>query len=138
MNDIMPQHIRLNTIQKSVLNSVRRRLNADKPFAFLLSGGVDSSLVAAVSAKILGKPIRTFCCGIGEGTYSVDGSHAMLLTILAQHILMYSSRRRKVLMQFQMLFGPLNHGILLLCAHQLDNILLVNGSVQKQTVKWLW
>ena len=72
VNDIVPHHIRLNMIQKSVLNSVRRRLAADKPFAFLLSGGVDSSLVAAVSAKILGKPIRTFCCGIGSGTYSVD------------------------------------------------------------------
>jgi asparagine synthase (glutamine-hydrolysing) len=35
----------------------------------LLSGGVDSSLVAAISAKILGKSIRTFCCGIeGQGT----------------------------------------------------------------------
>ena len=58
----------LEEVQKSVLNSVKRRLNADKPFAFLLSGGVDSSLVAAISAKILGKPIRTFCCGMNEGT----------------------------------------------------------------------
>lgn len=56
------------SVQKAVLNSVRRRLTADKPFAFLLSGGVDSSLVAAISAKILGKPIRTFCCGMNEGT----------------------------------------------------------------------
>jgi len=55
-------------IQKSVIQSIRRRLEADKPFAFLLSGGVDSSLVAAISARILGKPIRTFCCGMQEGT----------------------------------------------------------------------
>ena len=60
--------IHLKEVQEAVLNSVRRRLNADKPFAFLLSGGVDSSLVAAISAKILGKPIRTFCCGMDEGT----------------------------------------------------------------------
>ena len=58
----------LHGIRDAVMNSVRRRLNADKPFAFLLSGGVDSSLVAAISAKILGKPIRTFCCGMSEGT----------------------------------------------------------------------
>ena len=58
----------LTNVQTSVLQSVRRRLNGDKPFAFLLSGGVDSSLVAAISAKILGKPIRTFCCGMSEGT----------------------------------------------------------------------
>lgn len=59
---------KLRLIQSSVMSSVRRRLNGDRPFAFLLSGGVDSSLVAACAAKILGKPIRTFCCGMAEGT----------------------------------------------------------------------
>lgn len=58
------ESVLLKSIQESVMNSVRRRLSADKPFAFLLSGGVDSSLVAALSAKILGKPIRTFCCSM--------------------------------------------------------------------------
>jgi asparagine synthase (glutamine-hydrolysing) len=58
----------LDMVQKAVLHSVRRRLSADKPMAWLLSGGVDSSLVAALSAKMLGKPIRTFCCGMKDGT----------------------------------------------------------------------
>ena len=58
----------LENVRKSVINSVSRRLDADKPIGFLLSGGVDSSLVAALSAKILGRKIRTFCCGMGEGT----------------------------------------------------------------------
>jgi asparagine synthase (glutamine-hydrolysing) len=70
----------LKQVYDSVTNSVRRRLSADKPFAFLLSGGVDSSLVAAISAKILGKPIRTFCCGMNEGT---DLQYARLV---AKHI----------------------------------------------------
>ena len=70
----------LDNIRNSVMNSVRRRLNADKPFAFLLSGGIDSSLVAAISAKILGKPIRTFCCGMSEGT---DLKYARMV---AEHI----------------------------------------------------
>lgn len=65
---VLNQSGHLQAVQESVLNSVRRRLCADKPLAFLLSGGVDSSLVAAISAKILGKPIRTFCCGMNEGT----------------------------------------------------------------------
>jgi asparagine synthase (glutamine-hydrolysing) len=60
--------LQLQTIQNVVINSVKRRLCADKPLAFLLSGGVDSSLVAAISARILGKPIRTFCCGMSAGT----------------------------------------------------------------------
>jgi asparagine synthase (glutamine-hydrolysing) len=58
----------LSQVKYALINSVKRRLNADRPLAFLLSGGVDSSLVAAISARILGYPIRTFCCGMNEGT----------------------------------------------------------------------
>ena len=58
----------LEAIKLSVINSIKRRLDADRPIAFLLSGGVDSSLVAAISSKILGYPIKTFCCGMNEGT----------------------------------------------------------------------
>lgn len=73
----------LQSIQRAVLSSVRRRLNADKPFAFLLSGGVDSSLVAAISAKILGKPIRTFCCSLkGEN----EGTDLQFARQVAKHI----------------------------------------------------
>ena len=58
----------LLSIRNAVTNSVKRRLNADQPLAWLLSGGVDSSLVAAISARLLGKRIRTFCCGMAGGT----------------------------------------------------------------------
>ncbi len=47
---------------------MRRRLDADRPISFLLSGGVDSSLVCAISQKILRTPIKTFCCGMTGGT----------------------------------------------------------------------
>lgn len=70
--DVLPIALKdddmLNKVRQSVNNSIKRRLCADKPIAFLLSGGVDSSLVAAISAKLLGQPIRTFCCGMNEGT----------------------------------------------------------------------
>jgi asparagine synthase (glutamine-hydrolysing) len=62
------EEIMLNNVKQAVINSIKRRLCADKPIAFLLSGGVDSSLIAAISAKLLGQPIRTFCCGMNEGT----------------------------------------------------------------------
>jgi asparagine synthase (glutamine-hydrolysing) len=58
----------LMNIRNSVINSIKLRLMSDKPIAFLLSGGVDSSLVAAISAKILNVPIKTFCCGMSRGT----------------------------------------------------------------------
>lgn len=43
---------------------VRKRLDADAPIGFLLSGGLDSSLVCAIAQKQLGKPIRTFSIGM--------------------------------------------------------------------------
>lgn len=58
----------LRNVRNAVINSIKRRLVADRPIAFLLSGGVDSSLVAAVSAKLLGTQIKTYCCGMNEGT----------------------------------------------------------------------
>ena len=58
----------LQSVKNAVINSIKRRLDSDRPLAFLLSGGVDSSLVASISAKLLGYPIRTFCCGMNEGT----------------------------------------------------------------------
>ncbi len=60
----------LPNVRNAVINSIKRRLHADRPIAFLLSGGVDSSLVAAISSKILGENnhIRTFCCGIKGST----------------------------------------------------------------------
>jgi asparagine synthase (glutamine-hydrolysing) len=73
-------------VRRAVLNSVRRRLNADKPFAFLLSGGVDSSLVAGISAKILGKPIRTFCCGIKDESGQGVGTDLKYARMVADHI----------------------------------------------------
>jgi asparagine synthase (glutamine-hydrolysing) len=62
------ENVMLKNVKNAVINSIKRRLCADKPIAFLLSGGVDSSLVAGISAKLLGQPIRTFCCGMNEGT----------------------------------------------------------------------
>jgi asparagine synthase (glutamine-hydrolysing) len=58
----------LNNVKFAVINSVKRRLISDRPMAFLLSGGVDSSLIVAIASKILGARISTFCCGMNEGT----------------------------------------------------------------------
>jgi asparagine synthase (glutamine-hydrolysing) len=70
----------LKYIREAVINSVKRRLVSHRPIAFLLSGGVDSSLVAAISAKLIDEPIRTFCCGM-KG--SPDMKYAR---IVADHI----------------------------------------------------
>jgi asparagine synthase (glutamine-hydrolysing) len=69
---ISPNHsLYIDKIRNSVIASITRRLDPDLEdnYAFLLSGGVDSSIVCAVAANIFkNKKIKTFCCGFAEGT----------------------------------------------------------------------
>ena len=55
-------------------DSVRRRLIADVPVAILLSGGIDSSLVTALAARVSSTPVRTFTVSFpGHGRHDESG-----------------------------------------------------------------
>ena len=53
-------------IREKLIDGVKKRLVADAKVGFLLSGGLDSSLVCAIAARENAEPIRTFAIGMSE------------------------------------------------------------------------
>lgn len=53
-------------IREKLIAGIEKRLISDAKVGFLLSGGLDSSLVCAVAAKKSDKPIKTFAIGMSE------------------------------------------------------------------------
>ena len=79
-------------IREKLIAGVEKRLDADAPLGFLLSGGLDSSLVCAISSKLLGKKIRTFA--IGMDLDPIDLKYAQIAAdyIGAEHTAFHMTR----------------------------------------------
>ena len=68
-------------IKELLILGVEKRLDADVPVGFLLSGGLDSSLVCAIAARLLNRPIETYA--VGMSTDAIDLKYARQV---AEHI----------------------------------------------------
>ncbi len=66
-----------STIHNHFVRAVEKRLDSDAPVGFLLSGGLDSSLVCAIAAKKSEKPIKTFAVGVD--TNPIDTKYAKIV-----------------------------------------------------------
>lgn len=56
-------------LEKLLRESVAHRMIADVPVGILLSGGVDSSLIAAIMREEASAPVRSFCLSFDGGEY---------------------------------------------------------------------
>jgi asparagine synthase (glutamine-hydrolysing) len=82
--------------------AVQSHLMSDVPLGVFLSGGVDSSAVAALMTKLRREPVETFSVGYTEQTYSeLPFAHTV-----SDHI---HSRHHEVLVSEQDFFGALPH-----------------------------
>jgi asparagine synthase (glutamine-hydrolysing) len=65
------RRIILENLETCLQDSVKRRMISDVPLGVFLSGGVDSSLISALAAKVMSKePLRTFTVSFqGMGNY---------------------------------------------------------------------
>lgn len=63
-----------SNIKEKLIAGVKKRLSADAKVGFLLSGGLDSSLVCAIAQKESSEPIKTFA--IGMDTDAIDLKYA--------------------------------------------------------------
>ena len=81
-------------IREKLILGIDKRLDADAPLGFLLSGGLDSSLVCAVAARVLGRKIRTFA--IGMDVDAIDLKYARMVAdyIGADHTEVYMTKQQ--------------------------------------------
>ena len=70
----------LKTLRLLLENAINKRRVSDAPLGALLSGGLDSSVMVALLAKLSDKPVRTFTTGFGNELDEFDEAR-----IVAEH-----------------------------------------------------
>lgn len=75
----------LTNIRELFIKAVLKRLDADVPIGFLLSGGLDSSLVCAIAAKHSNQPLETFAIGLDYNPIDLKYAKQMADYIGSKH-----------------------------------------------------
>lgn len=73
------EEVLLSELEDLLQDSVRIRLMADVPVGILLSGGLDSSLVTAMAARVSPSAVKTFTIGFPGGGKYDETAHAAIV-----------------------------------------------------------
>mgnify|MGYP002534516957 FL=1 len=72
-------------IRRLLTAGIEKRLDSDAPVGFLLSGGLDSSLVCAVAARKSASPIKTFAIGMERDAIDLKYARRVAEYIGSEH-----------------------------------------------------
>lgn len=90
----------LDTITKNIhdklVSAIEKRLDSDAPVGYLLSGGLDSSLVCAVAAKLSDKPIETFAIGMDKDAIDLKYAQQVADYIGSNHHVIYMTKEEVI------------------------------------------
>lgn len=81
-------------IHKKLVAGIEKRLVADAKVGFLLSGGLDSSLVCAIAAQKSDKPIRTFAIGMEKDAIDLKYAKQVADHIGSDHTEVYMTKEQ--------------------------------------------
>ena len=81
-------------IHDKLIRGVEKRLVADAKVGFLLSGGLDSSLVCAIAARESKAPIRTFAIGMSEDAIDLKYAKQVADYIGSDHTEVYMTKQQ--------------------------------------------
>jgi len=83
-----------DTIRDLLTTGVKKRLVADAKVGFLLSGGLDSSLVCAIAAKESKTPIKTFAIGMVKDAIDLKYAKQVADYIGSDHTEVYMTKEQ--------------------------------------------
>lgn len=83
-SDLADPNVCVAAVDRFLTAAVRKRLMADVPVGVFLSGGLDSSLIAALVAREKLGPLHSFCVGL-EGSADVENARQVARFLKTEH-----------------------------------------------------
>jgi asparagine synthase (glutamine-hydrolysing) len=127
-SDISSYSTAKKEVRDIVFDSVKKRMIADVSLGVFLSGGVDSTIIAAVMSKVSDVPVKTFSIGYSNPRYDESARARMV----ADHI---KSDHHEYILDYNEVLGELDNIILNFDEPFADSSCIPTYFVSKKTVQ---